>query len=61
MPEEFERLIANKSTLAEVGDVITKNPSLTNASNSYVENVSNSDASMQSQNYARKRRALLNE
>ena len=58
MPEEFERLIA---TLAEVGDVITKNPNLTNTNNFYMENVSHSDASMQSQNYARKRRTLLNE
>lgn len=28
MADEFEKLIANKSTLAEVHDVITKNPSL---------------------------------
>ena len=28
MPEEFEKLIVNKSTLAEVRDVFTKNPSL---------------------------------
>lgn len=28
MPEEFERLAANKSTLAEVRGVITKNTSL---------------------------------